>query len=198
MVEFVVKTQRGRRGAFPQRRNYGVALLAASAFAVIAANVICTQLAQAESAKPNILPEIARKTVRYIEQQSSNKPFFVYVLLTSPHIPIVPSKEFRGKSELGSYGDFVIQTDHTVGQILDALDRKGLADHTLLIFTSDNGGAHYVGAAEMEKQGHYTNYIYRGSDPFRSDGANGNWCFALGREVGVRRQTPPHASQTCS
>ena len=110
----------------------------------------------------DVLPEIARKTVRYIEQQSSNKPFFVYVPLTSPHIPIVPSKEFRGKSELGSYGDFVIQTDHTVGQILDALDRKGLADHTLLIFTSDNGGAHYVGAAEMEKQGHYTNYIYRG------------------------------------
>ena len=56
----------------------------------------------------------------------------------------------------------MIQTDHVVGQVLDALDRKGFTDNTLLIFTSDNGGAHYVGAPQMEEQGHYTNYIYRG------------------------------------
>ena len=67
------------------------------------------------------------------------KPFFLYLPLTSPHYPVVPAPEFKGKSQAGEYGDFVNQTDWTVGQVLDALQRAGVADNTLVIFTSDNG-----------------------------------------------------------
>ena len=110
----------------------------------------------------DVLPELASETVKYIEAQSAEKPFFIYMPLTAPHIPLVPREEFQGKSGLSPYGDFCLQVDETVGQVLNALDRKGFTDNTLVVFTADNGGAHYVGAAEMEKKGHYTNYVYRG------------------------------------
>lgn len=88
----------------------------------------------------NILPELTRRAVRYIEDAAqSPKPFFLYFALTSPHNPILPVAEFRGKSGAGDYGDFVMQSDWTVGQVLAALDRTGLAENTLVIFTSDNG-----------------------------------------------------------
>ncbi len=110
----------------------------------------------------DVLPEITRRTVEHIESRSKDRPFFIYMPLTAPHIPLVPSEEYRGRSPLGTYGDFVIQVDETVGAVLDALDRKGFAENTLVIFAADNGGAHYVGAAEMEEMGHYTNFVYRG------------------------------------
>jgi len=87
-----------------------------------------------------ILPELTRRAVRYIETApQSKKPFFLYFPLTAPHHPVVPTAEFRGKSSAGEYGDFVMQADWTVGQVLDALDRTGLAENTLVIVTSDNG-----------------------------------------------------------
>jgi arylsulfatase A len=63
----------------------------------------------------------------------------LYFPLTSPHYPVVPAPEFQGKSGAGDFGDFVFQSDWTVGQVLDALQRSGVADNTLVIFTSDNG-----------------------------------------------------------
>jgi arylsulfatase A len=88
----------------------------------------------------NILPELTRRATRYIGESSrSKKPFFLYFALTSPHYPIVPAAEFQGKSKAGAYGDYVVQTDWTVGQVLDALGRSGVAGNTLVIFTSDNG-----------------------------------------------------------
>ena len=88
----------------------------------------------------NILPEIAVRAVRYIENAAkSPKPFFLYFPLTAPHYPIVPAAEFKGRSQAGDYGDFVAQVDATVGAVLDALNRTGLAANTLVIFTSDNG-----------------------------------------------------------
>src|SRR5947207_11984821 len=95
----------------------------------------------------NILPDCAARAVRTIEEaakQQPQKPFFLYFALTSPHYPVVPDPEFRGKSGAGDFGDFVVQTDAVVGQVLDALKRTGLADNTLVIFTSGNGPA--VGA----------------------------------------------------
>lgn len=87
-----------------------------------------------------ILPELTRRAVSYIESMaSSNKPFFLYFPLTSPHHPILPTAEFRGKSGAGDYGDFVVHTDWTVGQVLAALDRTKQTENTLVIFTSDNG-----------------------------------------------------------
>jgi arylsulfatase A-like enzyme len=88
----------------------------------------------------NILPELTRHAVKWIEVTAQAKqPFFLYFPLTSPHYPVVPSPEFVGKSKAGKYGDFVFQTDWTIGQVLEALKRSGVADNTLVIFTSDNG-----------------------------------------------------------
>ncbi len=88
----------------------------------------------------DILPELTRRAVSKVEESAkAGKPFFLYMALTSPHYPVVPAPEFKGKSKAGDYGDFVMQTDWTVGQILEALQRAGVADNTLVIFTSDNG-----------------------------------------------------------
>ncbi len=88
----------------------------------------------------NILPELTRHAVMWVEGAAkSGKPFFLYLPLTSPHSPVVPAPEFKGRSKAGEYGDFVSQTDWTVGQVLDALQRAGVAENTLVIFTSDNG-----------------------------------------------------------
>ena len=113
----------------------------------------------------NMLPRLTRKAVAYIEARakSPDQPFFLYVPLGSPHTPIVPSKEWQGKSELGPYGDFVMQTDATVGAITDALEKNGFADNTLLIFTSDNGCSKAANIPALRKQGHTVSAQYRGS-----------------------------------
>ncbi len=109
-----------------------------------------------------VLPTITDKTVEFIGRQTTEKPFFIYMPLTAPHTPIIPAARFRGKNSLGSYGDFCEQVDWCVGEVLKALEQKGLAENTLLVFTSDNGCAPYVGVKEMEKKGHFPSYIYRG------------------------------------
>ncbi|EMI16197.1 arylsulfatase A [Rhodopirellula maiorica SM1] len=73
----------------------------------------------------DVLPEIQRKSVQYIQQQKADQPFFMYIALNSPHTPIVPSPPWQGKSGLGDYGDFVMQTDDVIGQIADAVDAAG-------------------------------------------------------------------------
>lgn len=85
-----------------------------------------------------MIPELVRRVVDYIDS-SGPDPFFLYFPLTSPHTPIVPNEPFIGLSQSGLYGDFVCEVDWLVGKVMDALDRKGIADSTLLIFTSDNG-----------------------------------------------------------
>lgn len=90
----------------------------------------------------DILPELGRQADAFVTrsaQAAPRKPFFLYLPLTSPHYPVVPTDEFRGKSQAGEFGDFVVQTDAVVGQVLGALERAGVADETLVIFTSDNG-----------------------------------------------------------
>ncbi len=88
----------------------------------------------------NILPELTNHAVRWIEETAkTDKPFFLYLALTSPHYPVVPAPEFVGTTKVGAYGDFVHQTDGSIGQVLDALERAGVSENTLVIFTSDNG-----------------------------------------------------------
>ena len=88
----------------------------------------------------NMLPRLTRESAKYIEsRKNKKKPFFLYVPLGSPHTPILPTKEWQGKSGLGSYGDFVMQTDHVMGEIRKALKATGQDKNTLIIFTSDNG-----------------------------------------------------------
>ena len=62
----------------------------------------------------------------HAESAKSGRPFFIYLALTSPHLPHCAAPEFVGKSKVGAYGDFMLETDHRVGQVLDALDQHGL------------------------------------------------------------------------
>jgi arylsulfatase A len=103
-----------------------------------------------------VMPVLTGQAVRYIETQDAEQPFFLYFPLTAPHLPLVPNEEFRGKSEAGEYGDFVAEVDATVGAVLDALERAGVAENTLVIFTSDNGGLyHWWEPKEADDLKHY-------------------------------------------
>ena len=84
-------------------------------------------------------------TQRYTEETSNfikenkNQPFFIYLAHTMPHVPLFASEAFSGKSNRGLYGDVVEEIDYSVGQILSTLKKEGLAENTLVVFTSDNG-----------------------------------------------------------
>lgn len=80
----------------------------------------------------------AHNAIQFIEQ-NKDKPFFCYMAFTAPHEPLVPSKEFRGKSKAGLFGDVVEEMDHYIGQILENLEKNGLDENTIILFTSDNG-----------------------------------------------------------
>jgi arylsulfatase A-like enzyme len=82
--------------------------------------------------------------------------------LNSPHTPIVPSKEWQGKSGLGPYGDFVMETDWAVGEVLDALEKTGIDHNTLVLFTSDNGCSPAAGTSKLEANGHFASGEFRG------------------------------------
>jgi arylsulfatase A-like enzyme len=83
--------------------------------------------------------DLARKAVEFIER-SKDKPFFLYFATNIAHNNITPAPEFAGKSECGPYGDFVQEIDAHVGWVRDALEKAGVLDRTLILFTSDNGG----------------------------------------------------------
>ena len=115
----------------------------------------------------DMVPEFVRRARAYIAEANSD-PFFLYLPLTSPHTPIVPNEDFIGRSGAGLYGDFVCEVDWVVGEIMAALDEQGLADDTLLIFTSDNGPecsrAAAGGCYEHVRQfGHYSMAHLRGA-----------------------------------
>ncbi|MDF7808049.1 arylsulfatase [Pontiellaceae bacterium B12219] len=122
----------------------------------------------------NMLPRLTRKAVEYIDARAAEKetPFFLYVPFGSPHTPIVPSPEWQGKSGLGAYADFVMQTDAGVGAITDALERNGLADNTLVIFSSDNGCSKAANIPQLAKQGHRVSAGMRGSKADLWDGGH--------------------------
>ncbi|WP_215225603.1 sulfatase family protein [Echinicola shivajiensis] len=125
-----------------------------------------------------VMPAITQKSVDYIENKvNEEKPFFLYFALTAPHTPIAPAAEFKGSSDAGAYGDYVQQVDWTVGQVMEALKRKGLEENTIVIFTSDNGsparnGANHSGpvSSVIQDYGHKANGNLRG---FKGDAWEG-------------------------
>lgn len=104
-----------------------------------------------------ILPALGDRAVKFITTQSeAKKPFLLYMPLTSPHTPLSPSAEWKGKSILKSdYADLVMETDFVIGRVLDALKSSGVENDTFVLFSSDNGCASYIGVPPMEAQGHY-------------------------------------------
>jgi arylsulfatase A-like enzyme len=116
----------------------------------------------AESWNPfDILPTITQKTVEWISKQKKEQPFFAYLAFNSPHYPIVPNKEYHGKSKAGYYGDFVIETDGMVGKVMQALQEHGFSDNTLVIFSADNGAETHA-FERLEKFDQWSSGKYRG------------------------------------
>lgn len=119
----------------------------------------------------DVLPRLKERAVRFInEQRGATQPFFLYLPLTGPHTPWLPTAEFKGKAKAGPYGDFVAQVDDTIGQVAAALARNGLANNTLLIVTSDNG-AHWT-PEEIQMHNHRANGNVRGQKADVYDGGH--------------------------
>jgi len=91
------------------------------------------------------LDDQAQLTTRYAEyavdfiNRNKDKPFFLYLAHSMPHVPLGVSDKFKGKSEQGMYGDVIMEIDWSVGQVIEALKNNGLEENTLIIYTSDNG-----------------------------------------------------------
>ena len=118
-----------------------------------------------EFQQDQVLPTFAKKTVGWIKDHNKKKPdqpFFVYLPLNSPHSPIVPSKDFKDKSGLNPHGDFCMETDWAVGEVVKAVDELGIAENTIIIFTADNGTSPMAKYSTMQEKGHFPSYIYRG------------------------------------
>lgn len=110
-----------------------------------------------------VTPNFFARTINYIKSQSrQEKPFFLYLALPSPHTPILPTEEWQGKSGLLPYADFMMMIDDHMGQINQALIDAGIADNTLLLFTSDNGCAPAAGFEKMVEMGHLPSANFRG------------------------------------
>ncbi len=106
---------------------------------------------------------IVSEGIDFIERQAngnSKQPFFLYLPLTGPHTPWMPNEKFKEKSEVGLYGDFVLEIDDIVAQIKATLVRNQLDSNTLVIFASDNGA--YWPEEEIKLQGHDSNSGTRG------------------------------------
>ena len=113
-----------------------------------------------------VLPVLTERAVSFIDRQAeleNGLPFFLYFPLPAPHTPILPTDKFKGRSGTNPYGDFVLQVDHTVGQVLEALERNGISDETLVFFTSDNGCSPQADFEGLAQFGHDPSYHFRGA-----------------------------------
>lgn len=107
----------------------------------------------------NVFPSFVSKARQYIDTREPGTPFFLYLPLPAPHTPWLPDAAHRGRSGAGEYGDFVQQVDAAVGELLSALSKKGMAENTLVIFTSDNG--------PFWREAHAAEFGHRAAGPFR-------------------------------
>ncbi|MCU0857715.1 MAG: arylsulfatase [Pontiellaceae bacterium] len=102
-----------------------------------------------------VLPRFTAEAVKLIGDHAAangDQPLFLYLAYPSPHTPWLPSEEFTGKSGAGLYGDFVMMVDANIGKVLDALEKTGQAQDTLIVFASDNGPCWYD--EDVERFGH--------------------------------------------
>jgi arylsulfatase A len=108
------------------------------------------------------IPTTTQKGIDFIAEKSKHEqPFFLYFSYPSPHAPIIPNDEFDNTSKAGPYGDLIVETDDSIGQLLAAIDKAGIADNTLIIFSSDNGPENFAYLRD-EKFDHWSSYPFRG------------------------------------
>ena len=119
----------------------------------------------------NLCDTLVKKGVEFIEQ-NKEKPFFLYFATHDIHVPRVPHPRFRGKSQCGTRGDAIVELDSAVGDLMAALDRLHLADHTLVVVTSDNGGVMDDGYEDVGNFDHPCNGILRGRKGTLFEGGN--------------------------
>lgn len=99
-----------------------------------------TGMADANTEVEDYLTIIATKASDVITQFSKKEsPFFLYLPLPSPHTPLAVADQFKNSTKIGAYGDYVVETDWVLGEVLKALEKNGITENTLLIVTSDNG-----------------------------------------------------------
>ena len=110
----------------------------------------------------DVLDQLTERAVEFINRQNGDRPFFLYFPLTAPHKPIIPTSKFENRSGLNEWGDFVMQVDWTVGQVIQAVDAQGLAANTLFIVTSDNGATPGADFALLGNKGHDPSHHFRG------------------------------------
>jgi arylsulfatase A len=124
----------------------------------------------------DVLPTLARKAVEFIGQRTADaqagKPFFLYLPLNAPHTPIAPGPDWTGRSGISPYADYVMETDWAVGEVLKALDERGLADNTLVMMASDNGCSPSANFEELAEKGHHPSYVFRGMKADIFDGGH--------------------------
>jgi len=115
---------------------------------------------------PDVLPHLFDKAVQHVgaraEAAKDGQPFFLYLALPAPHTPIVPVPPFKDASGLNPYADFVMQVDHHMGQLLDAVQKAGIDDNTLILFTSDNGCSPEANFKTLKELDHDPSAGYRG------------------------------------
>jgi arylsulfatase A-like enzyme len=84
--------------------------------------------------------ELTNRAIDFMSRQTkAKKPFFAYIPYTQPHMPTIPSPDFQNKTHNGDFADVLTEIDAHVGQLVDVLDKLGIRDNTIFIFTSDNG-----------------------------------------------------------
>lgn len=118
------------------------------------------------------LDRLADEVVGFLERhRQSEQPFFLYFPMTAPHKPVLPHSRFKGKTELGPYGDFIVQCDDIVGRVLRSLDSLHLSSNTMVVFTSDNGSfmRRLDGESQSDHVDDETIQAYR-SDRHRANG----------------------------
>jgi arylsulfatase A len=112
-----------------------------------------------------VQPRFIEKAQGFLKDRASardGKPFFLYLALASPHTPIVPTPAFQGRSKTNPYGDFVLQVDAAIGELLGTLDGLGMRTNTLVVFTADNGFAPAANLQELKGFGHDPSAGFRG------------------------------------
>lgn len=104
--------------------------------------------------------ELNKGAIDFMERQAeSGKPFFAFIPYTAPHLPTIPHRDFEGKTGNGDFADVLAEIDYRAGEILDAIDRLGIRDNTIVVWTSDNGPeeARYAnGTAGFWRGGYFT------------------------------------------
>ncbi|MFC2115930.1 arylsulfatase [Bacteroidota bacterium] len=113
----------------------------------------------------DVLPRFTNEAIKVVEDhvsgdETAEQPLLLYLAYPAPHTPWLPSAEFEGKSGAGMYGDFMIMVDNEIGKVLEALQKAGLSENTLLVFTADNGPVWYE--KDVERLGHDSSGGLRG------------------------------------